>query len=152
MTVPWIFGKTTAEMMRWAAGGAPSAKLASRRRIQLIATFARAGSFDNPVDHWRSPWSGTRCICEASPGQGCFDMMEWLLRFLIGGGLVAVFSLFGDVLRPKGFAGLFAAAPSVALASLVLTGTSESPAVASASAHSMIAGAIALGSPRRVIR
>jgi uncharacterized membrane protein (GlpM family) len=73
-----------------------------------------------------------------------FDMMEWLLRFLIGGGLVAVFSLLGDVLRPKGFAGLFAAAPSVALASLVLTGTYESAAVASASAHSMIAGAIAL--------
>jgi uncharacterized membrane protein (GlpM family) len=71
-------------------------------------------------------------------------MIEWLLRFLIGGGLVAVFSLLGDVLRPKGFAGLFAASPSVALASLVLTGTYESPAVASASAHSMIAGAIAL--------
>jgi hypothetical protein len=81
-----------------------------------------------------------------------FDMMEWLLRFLIGGGLVAVFSLLGDVLPPKGFAGLFAAALSVALASLVLTGTYESPAVASASAHSMIAGAIALGGPHRVIR
>jgi hypothetical protein len=73
-----------------------------------------------------------------------FDMIEWLLRFLIDGGLVTVFSLFGDALRPKGFAGLFAAARSVALASLVFTGPYESPAVASASAHSMIAGAIAL--------
>jgi uncharacterized membrane protein (GlpM family) len=70
--------------------------------------------------------------------------MEWLLRFLIGGGIVMVFSLFGDVLRPKGFAGLFAAAPSVALASLALTGMNGSPAVVAESARSMIAGAIAL--------
>jgi hypothetical protein len=46
--------------------------------------------------------------------------MDWVLRFLIGGTIVSVFALIGDVLKPKGFAGLFGAAPSVALATLGL--------------------------------
>jgi Protein of unknown function (DUF3147) len=37
-------------------------------------------------------------------------------RFLIGGLTVSIFSLIGDILKPKSFAGLFGAAPSVALA------------------------------------
>jgi hypothetical protein len=48
-------------------------------------------------------------------------MKELILRFLIGGTLVSAFALIGDLLRPKSFAGLFGAAPSVALASLALT-------------------------------
>ena len=46
--------------------------------------------------------------------------MDYLLRFLIGGVVVSVFAVLGDVLRPKSFAGLFGAAPSVALATLGL--------------------------------
>ena len=38
------------------------------------------------------------------------------LKTLIGGTLVVGFSALGDGLKPKAFAGLFAAAPSVALA------------------------------------
>jgi hypothetical protein len=47
--------------------------------------------------------------------------MQLLWRFLLGGALVSAFALFGDVVRPKRLAGLFAAAPSVALATLALT-------------------------------
>ena len=32
-----------------------------------------------------------------------------------------MFAAFGDVLRPKSFAGLFGAAPSIALATLLIT-------------------------------
>ena len=44
--------------------------------------------------------------------------MEYPARFLIGGLAVSVFALLGDMLRPKTFAGLFGAAPFVALATL----------------------------------
>ena len=43
-------------------------------------------------------------------------MSEYVIRFLVGGAVVSAFSMLGDVLKPKSFAGLFAAAPSVALA------------------------------------
>jgi hypothetical protein len=38
---------------------------------------------------------------------------EILLRVIVGGLAVSAFSLLGDVLKPKTFAGLFGAAPSV---------------------------------------
>jgi hypothetical protein len=40
------------------------------------------------------------------------------IRFLVGGAVVSVFAVIGDLLKPKSFAGLFGAAPSVALATL----------------------------------
>jgi Protein of unknown function (DUF3147) len=70
-------------------------------------------------------------------------MKELLFRFLIGGALVSVFALIGDLLRPKSFAGLFGAAPSVALASLALTMATQGKAYAALECRSMIAGAIA---------
>jgi hypothetical protein len=45
-------------------------------------------------------------------------MSEYLARFFLGGLVVSAFAILGDVLRPKSFAGLFGAAPSVALATL----------------------------------
>lgn len=69
---------------------------------------------------------------------------ELAFRFLIGGVVVSVFAAIGDVLRPKTFAGLFDAAPSVALATLALTATKDGPAYASAESKAMIAGAIGL--------
>lgn len=48
-------------------------------------------------------------------------MKEILLRALVGGAVVSAFAMLGDLLKPKSFAGLFGAAPSVALATLVLT-------------------------------
>ena len=51
-------------------------------------------------------------------------MTEYLIRFLVGGVVVSAFAMLGDILRPKSFAGLFGAAPSVALATLgICTGT-----------------------------
>jgi len=47
--------------------------------------------------------------------------LEYTIRFLVGGVVVSAFALLGDILRPKSFAGLFGAAPSVALATLSLT-------------------------------
>jgi hypothetical protein len=47
-------------------------------------------------------------------------LLDYLLRFAAGGLIVSAFAVLGDVLRPKSFAGLFGAAPSVALATLSL--------------------------------
>ena len=52
-------------------------------------------------------------------------MDELIFRFLIGGTLVSAFALVGDAVRPKSFAGLFGAAPSIALATLGLTVATE---------------------------
>jgi hypothetical protein len=45
---------------------------------------------------------------------------ETILRVIIGGTVVSTFALLGDVLKPRSFAGLFGAAPSVALATLAV--------------------------------
>jgi hypothetical protein len=69
--------------------------------------------------------------------------MDWVVRFLLGGTIVAVFALTGDLLKPKGFAGLFGAAPAVALATLGLTIATEGKVYAAIEARSMVAGAAA---------
>ena len=71
-------------------------------------------------------------------------MNEIVIRFLIGGLVVSVFAVIGDLFKPKSFAGLFGAAPSVALATLGLTVAANGSAYASLEARSMLAGAIAL--------
>lgn len=68
---------------------------------------------------------------------------ELLLRFLVGGALVSSFSLLGDLWKPKTFAGTFAAAPSVALATMSLTIGREGPSNAALAARSMAVGALA---------
>ncbi len=49
------------------------------------------------------------------------DVWLLLLRGVVGGTFVVVFALLSEVLGPKSFAGLFGAAPSIALASLLVT-------------------------------
>jgi hypothetical protein len=71
--------------------------------------------------------------------------MEIVVRFFIGGFAVSVFALLSDLLKPKSFAGLFGAAPSVALATLGLTIATEGTGYAAVECRSMIAGALALG-------
>jgi hypothetical protein len=70
--------------------------------------------------------------------------MDYVIRFLVGGAIVSIFAILGDVLRPKSFAGLFGAAPSVALATLSLALAKEGPAYVSLEGRSMVLGAIAL--------
>jgi hypothetical protein len=69
--------------------------------------------------------------------------MDYIIRFLIGSLVVCVFSLVGDVLCPKSFAGLFSAAPSVALATLPLA-LSRGGEYVAIEGRSMIIGAVAL--------
>lgn len=71
-------------------------------------------------------------------------MTEYLIRFLIGGAVVSAFSMLGDVLKPKSFAGLFGAAPSVALATLGIAIYEHGAVYAGAQSLSMMAGAVAL--------
>ena len=70
-------------------------------------------------------------------------MRDLLLRFLIGGTVVSLFAILGDISRPKSFAGLFGAAPSIALATLGLTIASHGREYAAIEARSMVLGAIA---------
>ena len=70
-------------------------------------------------------------------------MIQILIRFLVGGAVVSLFALIGDVLKPKSFAGLFGAAPSVALTTLGLTVATKGASYAAVEARSMIAGAVA---------
>lgn len=71
--------------------------------------------------------------------------MEFVVRFLAGGIVVSAFALFGDLLRPKSFAGLFSAAPSVALVTLGLAFQNEGPDYINAESRAMVFGSIALG-------
>lgn len=71
-------------------------------------------------------------------------MSEYVIRFLVGGIVVSAFSMLGDLLKPKSFAGLFGAAPSVALATLGIAIHKHGAAYAGSQSFSMMAGAIAL--------
>lgn len=66
-----------------------------------------------------------------------------LFRFLVGGAVVSAFAAVGGLFKPKSFAGLFGAAPSVAIATLGLTVVSSGRLYAAMEARSMVAGAVA---------
>lgn len=70
-------------------------------------------------------------------------MSDYLVRFLIGGAVVSLFAIGGSIFKPKSFAGLFAAAPSVALVGFALAFAKKDRAYASIEGRSMILGAIA---------
>lgn len=67
--------------------------------------------------------------------------MDLLLRFLVGGVVVSLFAMLGDILRPKSFAGLFGAAPSIALATVGLFIHQHGKPYAAYEARSMILAA-----------
>jgi uncharacterized protein DUF3147 len=71
-------------------------------------------------------------------------MIEYVVRFIVGGIVVSAFAMLGDVLRPKSFAGLFGAAPSVALATLGIGIYQHGAGYAAVQSHAMMAGAVAL--------
>jgi hypothetical protein len=72
------------------------------------------------------------------------DIALLAVRVVAGGALVAAFAVLGDTLKPKMFAGLFSAAPSVATVSLLITGLAMGPAKDQLYARGMIAGAVGL--------
>ncbi len=71
-------------------------------------------------------------------------MIEYAVRFLAGGLIVSAFAILSDVLRPKSFAGILGAAPSVALATLGIAVVQHGADYAAAESWTMIYGAAAL--------
>lgn len=65
------------------------------------------------------------------------------VRVVAAGVLVSVFALAGELVRPKRFAGIFSAAPSVALASLVVLLVTEGAGRVRLELEGMILGAVA---------
>ncbi len=78
-------------------------------------------------------------------------MFEYFLRFIAGGIAVSAFAALGDALRPKSFAGLFGAAPSIALATLLVTLSKVGAGYVAVEGRSMIVGAAALAAYSWVI-
>ena len=70
--------------------------------------------------------------------------MQIVLRFVIGGLVVSAFAILGDLLKPKSFAGLFGAAPSVALATLALTIATKGKLYTAEELRATTCGAVAL--------
>ena len=71
-------------------------------------------------------------------------LQDPLIRFLLGGSLVSAFATIAEGLKPKTFAGLFGAAPSVAIASLALAFRQRGAPYVAVQASSMLIGAVAL--------
>lgn len=69
---------------------------------------------------------------------------ELLIRFIVGGLVVSAFAVIGEIVKPKSFAGIFGAAPSVALATLGLTFMTHGGSYAGLEGRSMVVGAVAL--------
>ena len=69
---------------------------------------------------------------------------ELALRFLLGGVIVSLFAATGEMFRPKTFAGLFGAAPSVAIATLGMAYASKGSGYAAVESRSMLLGCAAL--------
>ena len=68
---------------------------------------------------------------------------ELVFRFVLGGSVVSLFALVGEVFKPKTFAGLFGAAPSVAIATLGLAYANHGSEYLFEESRSMILGAFA---------
>src|SRR5579884_3692417 len=71
-------------------------------------------------------------------------LIELAAKFLVGGTLVVTFAIINDTIRPHYAAGIFAAAPSIALANLGITYGVHGPMTVHSEAVGMVAGAIAM--------
>ena len=71
-------------------------------------------------------------------------MAEMIARFVLGGILVSVFAAIGEISSPKTFAGIFGAAPSVALATLSLAFVNQGTGFVRAECWAMTLGALGL--------
>ena len=68
--------------------------------------------------------------------------MEIVLKALVGGALVLAFAMLAETLSPKRFAGVFAAAPTIAVGSLAITVAFSGSADARRACAGMVAGAV----------
>jgi len=67
-----------------------------------------------------------------------------VLRFVLGGTIVSLFALLGEVFQPKTFAGVFGAAPSVAIASLSIAFARHGREYVADELKTMMIGCVAL--------
>lgn len=58
------------------------------------------------------------------------ELISYIAKFALGGGLVCLFAVIAEVCQPKRFAGIFSAAPSALLAGLAATLISQSSTIA----------------------
>lgn len=72
------------------------------------------------------------------------EVLVLVLKALAGGACVVAFALLAERLRPQSFAGLLAAAPAVALASLGIVAVSKGAHEMVDAALGMIVGAVAM--------
>lgn len=70
-------------------------------------------------------------------------MADPLVRFLIGGLVVSLFAVLGDMVKPESLGGVFAAAPTIALATLALTMHKHGAGYVAVEGRSMAGGAAA---------
>ena len=104
----------------------------ARAVLTTVMTEEESADLTSRINHWLTE-NGTRTT-----------MLEYSLRFLAGGIAVSGFAALGDTLRPKSFAGLFGAAPSIALATLLITLSQKGASFVAMESRSMIMGAFAL--------
>ncbi len=71
-------------------------------------------------------------------------LLSYAAKFLAGGTLVCIFALISQVCKPKQFAGIFSAAPSVLLAGLAITLFAQGTQHAVLTAQGAIAGAFGM--------
>lgn len=71
-------------------------------------------------------------------------MADAVLRFCLGGLVVSLFATAGELFAPKRFAGIFGAAPSVALGTLALAFLREGTSYVVTESRGMVIGAFAL--------
>jgi hypothetical protein len=72
------------------------------------------------------------------------EVLVLLAKGLVGGALVVAFALIAECTKPKSFSGLFSAAPSIALAGLLLTVLAKGTPAAVEQAFAMIFATVAL--------
>jgi hypothetical protein len=71
------------------------------------------------------------------------SVLEIVLKAFVGGLFLVAFALVAEAVQPKRLAGVFAAAPSVALGGLILTVALKGDRDAAEAAQGMVAGALA---------
>jgi uncharacterized membrane protein (GlpM family) len=80
----------------------------------------------------------------AGTGAAVEIALELGAKTLAGGLLVVLFALVSEVVEPKRFSGVFAAAPAVALAGLAVGGVAKGAGSIRDAAEGMIAGGFAI--------
>jgi hypothetical protein len=88
--------------------------------------------------------SAHRRATSAAGLHGSAHVTDLLVRFVLGGAVVSAFAAIGELFEPKTFAGLFGAAPSVAVATLALTYAKHGPDATAISAWWMLVASAAL--------